>query len=425
MGVTMVEQKNVPALRFPEFTGDWEQRKLGETKTYFTDGNYGESYPSSQDMSDKENGVPFLRGSDFSNGYLDASNANYISKEKHAVLTSGHIENDDIILAVRGSLGTLGYATKANEGWNINSQLAILRTNKNELLGMFLIQYLLGSNGQKEILSRNTGTALKQLPINQLKDIPVPRPRIEEQKKIGAFFKQLDNTIALHQRKLDLLKEQKKGFLQKMFPKIGEKVPEIRFPEFTDNWEQRELGDMGDTLTGLSGKTKEDFGHGNAHFVTYLNVFGNPIADPTGIESVEIDDKQKQVQYGDVFFTTSSETPEDVGMSSIWLEKTENVYLNSFCFGYRPTVEFEPYYLAFMLRSPSIRKKFMLLAQGISRYNISKNKTMEIDVPVPEIEEQKKIGSFFKQLNDTITLHQRKLDLLKDQKKAFLQQMFI
>lgn len=207
----------VPELRFTGFADDWEERKLGDTKTHFTDGNYGESYPSAKDMSDKENGVPFLRGSDFSNGYLDSSNANYIRPEKHAELTSGHIQQDDIILAVRGSLGTLGYATQENEGWNINSQLAILRTNKSEISGKFLIQYLLGSKGQKEILSRNTGTALKQLPIKQLKDIPVPVPTLEEQQKIGLFFKQLDNTIALHQRKLELLKEQKKGFLQKMF----------------------------------------------------------------------------------------------------------------------------------------------------------------------------------------------------------------
>ncbi|MCE2244394.1 restriction endonuclease subunit S [Streptococcus thermophilus] len=207
----------VPELRFAGFADDWELRKLGDTKTHFTDGNYGESYPSAKDMSDKENGVPFLRASNFSNGYLDSSNVNYIRPEKHAELTSGHIQQDDIILAVRGSLGTLGYATQENEGWNINSQLAILRTNKSEILGNFLIQYLLGSKGQKEILSRNTGTALKQLPIKQLKDIPVPIPTLEEQQKIGSFFKQLDDTIALHQRKLDLLKEQKKGFLQKMF----------------------------------------------------------------------------------------------------------------------------------------------------------------------------------------------------------------
>lgn len=207
----------VPELRFAGFADDWEERKLGDTETHFTDGNYGESYPSAKDMSDKANGIPFLRGSDFSNGYLDSSNANYIKPEKHAELTSGHIKQDDIILAVRGSLGTLGYATKENEGWNINSQLAILRTNKSEISGMFLIQYLLGSKGQKEIFSRNTGTALKQLPIKQLKDIPVPVPTLLEQQKIGNFFKELDSTIALHQRKLDLLKEQKKSYLQKMF----------------------------------------------------------------------------------------------------------------------------------------------------------------------------------------------------------------
>ncbi|ANK63645.1 hypothetical protein AYR56_12465 (plasmid) [Loigolactobacillus backii] len=207
----------VPELRFAGFADDWEERKLGDTETHFTDGNYGESYPSAKDMSDKANGIPFLRGSDFSNGYLDSSNANYIKPEKHTELTSGHIKQDDIVLAVRGSLGTLGYATKENEGWNINSQLAILRTNKSEISGMFLIQYLLGSKGQKEIFSRNTGTALKQLPIKQLKDIPVPVPTLLEQQKIGNFFKELDSTIALHQRKLDLLKEQKKGFLQKMF----------------------------------------------------------------------------------------------------------------------------------------------------------------------------------------------------------------
>lgn len=206
-----------PQLRFARFADAWEQRKLGKTETHFTDGNYGESYPSAKDMSDKEDGVPFLRGSDFSNGYLDSSNANYIKQEKHEELTSGHIERDDIVLAVRGSLGTLGYATKENEGWNINSQLAILRTNKSEILGTFLVQYLLGSKGQKEILSRNTGTALKQLPIKQLKEIPVPIPTILEQQKIGSFFKQLDDAIALHQRKLEKLQELKKGYLQKMF----------------------------------------------------------------------------------------------------------------------------------------------------------------------------------------------------------------
>ena len=215
------------------------------------------------------------------------------------------------------------------------------------------------------------------------------------------------------------------GTMAKIDDSVKKKVPQLRFAGFADAWEQRKLGKMGYTFTGLSGKTKEDFGHGNAKFVTYMNVFSSPVSNSEMVENVEVDSKQHQVEYGDVFFTTSSETPQEVGMSSVWLETAENIYLNSFCFGYHPMVEFDPYYLAFMLRSPVIRKKFMLLAQGISRYNISKNKVMEMLVPVPEIVEQQKIGSFFKQLDDTITLHQRKLDLLKEQKKGFLQKMFV
>ena len=202
-------------------------------------------------------------------------------------------------------------------------------------------------------------------------------------------------------------------------------VPKIRFPGFTDPWEQRKLGKMGNTFTGLSGKTKEDFGHGDAKFVTYMNVFSNPISDLSVTESVEIDEKQNEVKYGDVFFTTSSETPEEVGMSSVWLGNAENVYLNSFCFGYRPTTQLDPYYLGSMLRSPTVRKKFMFLAQGISRYNISKNKVMDMAVSIPEIDEQRKVGQFFNSFDDLITLHQRKLNHLQEQKKALLQQMFI
>lgn len=173
------------------------------------------------------------------------------------------------------------------------------------------------------------------------------------------------------------------------------------------SWEQRKLGDIGTTFTGLSGKTKEDFGHGEANFVTYMNVFSNPIADTNNIEAVEVDARQNSVKYGDVFFTTSSETPEEVGMSSVWLERSYNVYLNSFCFGYRPEIFIDPYYMAYMLRSESIRKKIVYLAQGISRYNISKNKVMEISIPIPSPEEQHQLGMFFNDFDSIITLHQR------------------
>ena len=204
-------------------------------------------------------------------------------------------------------------------------------------------------------------------------------------------------------------------------------VPVRRFKEFENApaWEQRKLGEVGKTFTGLSGKTKEDFGHGDACFVTYMNVYSNPISDLNMVENVEIDTKQQEVKKGDVFFTTSSETPEEVGMSSVWLGDEPHIYLNSFCFGFRPTGNmFNPYYLAYLLRSNNIRNKMMILAQGISRYNISKNKVMKLDITIPNIREQQKIGEFFKQLDSLIALHQRKLDKLKRVKSAYLTEMF-
>ena len=173
------------------------------------------------------------------------------------------------------------------------------------------------------------------------------------------------------------------------------------------SWEQRKLGNCGTTYSGLSGKTKEDFGHGNARFVPYTNVFDNPLTDTERLEAVEIDSSQNKVAYGDVFFTVSSETPDEVGMSSVWLSDQDDVYLNSFCFGYRQDSTFDPHYLAYMLRSSSIRSDLALLAQGISRFNISKNKVMELSVAFPSAVEQKQIGQYFARLDSLITLHQR------------------
>lgn len=186
------------------------------------------------------------------------------------------------------------------------------------------------------------------------------------------------------------------------------------------SWEQRKLGEMGQTYTGLSGKTKDDFGHGSGKFITYMNVFSNPVASSNMTEAIEIDDSQNKVQFGDVLFTTSSETPDEVGMSSVWLENAENTYLNSFCFGYRPTTEYNPYYLAYMLRSSSMRKKITFLAQGISRYNISKNKMMDIEMPIPSIDEQKQIGEYFRNLDNLITLHQCEFQIVSKRRKARL-----
>ena len=192
-------------------------------------------------------------------------------------------------------------------------------------------------------------------------------------------------------------------------PSGCESKPRIRFRGFTDAWERRKLGECGETYAGLSGKSKNDFGHGDAKFITYMNVFSNPIIEVDGgLERIEIDQKQNQVQHGDVFFTTSSETPDEVGMSSVWLGDSENIYLNSFCFGYRPKIKVENFFLAYALRAQSFRRAIIFLAQGISRYNISKNRVMEIVGKFPSYSEQAKIGAFFRGLDELIALHQRK-----------------
>ena len=202
------------------------------------------------------------------------------------------------------------------------------------------------------------------------------------------------------------------------------RVPKLRFPGFTEDWEQRKLGSIGSTYTGLSGKAKEDFGHGEAQYITYLNVFLNTVSDITMTDKVEIDTTQNEVKYGDVLFTTSSETPEEVGMSSVWMGDSPNTYLNSFCFGFRPNQKINPYFLGYSLRAPYMRDKIKILAQGISRYNISKNKVMELEISLPNNEEQKLLGTFLQRIDLIITLHQRKLEHLNLKKKALLQKLF-
>ncbi|AXP42401.1 type-I specificity determinant subunit [Staphylococcus aureus] len=195
----------------------WSYKTLEELNSFFTDGNYGESYPKSEDMSDKNDGVAFLRGSNLKKGRITLEDANYISKKKHSELTTGHLFLDDIVIAVRGSLGAVGYVNENMVGNNINSQLAIIRTSSSLLYGKYLLYYLMSNQGKKELLSRVTGTALKQLPIKQIKQIKVPVPKLHEQHKIANFLSELDNLIDNQTEKMEILKQRKQGLLQKMF----------------------------------------------------------------------------------------------------------------------------------------------------------------------------------------------------------------
>ena len=417
----MTEEKKsmVPKLRFPEFTATWEQHKLGDLGHTYG----GLSGKSKQDF-----------------GHGDARFVTYMNVFSNPIgdpCMVDSIEIDDRQSRVRKGdvLFTTSSETPDEVGmscvWPSDSENLYLNSfcfgyrPTTKINSNFLASLLRSPSVREKIIFLAQGISRYNISKNKVMEISIPLPSEEEQSQIGDFFTQLDKTITLHQRKLEGLSKLKKSLLQKMFPKNGSLGPELRFPGFTGDWEQHKLGDLGHTYGGLSGKSKQDFGHGDARFVTYMNVFSNPIGDPCMVDSIEIDDRQSRVRKGDVLFTTSSETPDEVGMSCVWPSDSENLYLNSFCFGYRPTTKINSNFLASLLRSPSVREKIIFLAQGISRYNISKNKVMEISIPLPSEEEQSQIGDFFTQLDKTITLHQRKLESLKKLKKSLLQQMFV
>ena len=335
------------------------------------------------------------------------------------------LSSGDIVFARTGASVGKTYIYRENDGIVYFAGFLIRAKVNQDNDAEFVFQSTLSPSYEKYIRITSQRSGQPGVNAQEYGEYDLFAPSKEEQQRIGHFLRGIDSLITLHQRKYDKLQVLKKAMLEKMFPKNGSSVPEIRFKGFTDAWEQRKLGEMGQTYTGLSGKTKDDFGHGQARFVTYMNVFSNPISNPEMTEPIEIDPKQNEVEVGDVFFTTSSETPEEVGMSSILLEKRGKTYLNSFCFGFRPSEKIDSYYLAYMLRSESARAKITLLAQGISRYNISKNKVMEIAVSLPSLDEQKMIGQYFSQLDHLITLHQRELEKLQNIKKSMLEKMFV
>ena len=392
---------NVPAIRFAGFTEPWEQRKLGDITRRVTRKN--ENLASQLPLTISAQYGLVDQTEFFNNRVASSDLSGYYLLHKGEFAYNKSTSSDSPWGAVkrleRYEKGCVSTLYIVFEALGIDPQ--------------FLVTYYETDRWYKGVQAiaaegaRNHGL-LNIAPTDFFEtELTVPSSNAE-QHEIGTLFASLDNLITLHQRKHDQLATLKKSLLDKMFPKPGSDVPELRFAGFTEPWEQRKLGDMGTAFGGLTGKSKEDFGHGAAWFVPYTNVFDNPVGDASRLERVEIDPSQNVVRGGDALFTVSSETPEEVGMSCVWPSDLDNLYLNSFCFGYRQDGTFDPSYLAYMLRADSFRNQVEMLAQGISRFNISKGKVMEIDVPVPDKEEQALIGRFFVNLDNLITLHQRK-----------------
>ena len=414
-------KKIVPKRRFKEFlnAGDWEQRKLGSIGSTYT----GLSGKTKEDFGHGEaQYITYLNV--FQNTIADITMTDKVEIDT----TQNEVKYGDVLFTTSSETPEeVGMSSVwLGDTPNIYLNSFCFGFRPNQKIDPYFLGYSLRAPYMRDkikILAQ--GISRYNISKNKVMELEISLPNNEEQKLLGAFLQRIDLIITLHQRKLDKLQATKKALLQEMFPEEGQDKPKRRFKGFTDAWEQRKLGSIGSTYTGLSGKTKEDFGHGEAQYITYLNVFQNTIADITMTDKVEIDTTQNEVKYGDVLFTTSSETPEEVGMSSVWLGDTPNIYLNSFCFGFRPNQKIDPYFLGYSLRAPYMRDKIKILAQGISRYNISKNKVMELEISLPNNEEQKLLGTFLQRIDLIITLHQRKLDKLKNLKQAYLNEMFV
>lgn len=395
-----MENKNVPRVRFEGFNDAWEQRKWSNIVSRIT---------VSSDAGD----LPKVKFEDIVSGQGRLKNniSTKIDSRKGTVFLK-----DDILYGkLRPYLNNWLYAEF--EGIALGDFWVFRANLTNSIFDYFLMQ----SNVFQNVANNTSGTKMPRSDWKSVSNELFLIPKLEEQKLIGNVLNKMDSAIASNQRKLDSLKKVKKTMMQKIFDQTW------RFEGFTDPWEQRKLGELGKTYSGLSGKSKNDFGHGEAKFVTYVNVFNNAMTSNTQINAIEIDSHQNEVKYGDVFFTTSSETPDEVGMSSVWLFNYKNVYLNSFCFGWRlnnlEIIDLK--FISNLLRSNQLRKKLNLLAQGISRFNISKTKLMDEIVLLPTKNEQINIGILLSNIEGTIASNQLKIDKLKETKKWLMQNMFL
>ncbi|MBU8802498.1 restriction endonuclease subunit S [Bacillus licheniformis] len=300
-----------------------------------------------------------------------------------------------------------------------STEFHVLRSKKNG--DELFIYYHTVTDRFRKIGEKNmTGTAgQKRIATDFVKGFLIPYPRNDiERKKIASILSTWDKAIELKEKLIEQKKQQKKGLMQKLL------TGEVRLPGFKGEWISAKIGEIGKTYNGLSGKTAEDFGAGKP-YIPYKTIFDDTKIDIAKLDYVQIQEgeNQNRAKYGDIFFTTSSETPNEVGMSSVLLDEVDELYLNSFCFGYRLN-NFNvllPEFAQFLFRGNDFRRKIFGLAQGSTRFNISKNEIMKIEVQLPSIEEQKSIAAILIKSDREIKLLQKQVEYLKEQKKGLMQ----
>lgn len=412
----------VPKVRFQGFTDDWEERKLGELMDVSSVKRIHQSDWTSS-------GVPFYRARDIvakAKG-KEIEEPIYISQDKYDEYSavSGKVQPGDLLVTGVGTIG-IPLLIDGREPLYFKDGNIIWFKNHHAIDGSFFFHQFRSQRVQKFIKDVAGIGTVGTYTIDSGKKTPFNLPVDEaEQQKVGLFFDELDNLIAANQRKLDLLKEQKKGFLQKMFPKNGARVPELRFEGFTDDWEERKLS------SGLREYTDRVIVEDDKEYsqISVRNNFGGITLRGSKMGNKIGRKRQAKInltKYPQTLIFTR-QTVEQGGIG--WVDKycdgaivTENMPTISL-----DTSVFSKYFLTNLFQTRIFYKNAILdnVEGGSAQIAIHESKFLSSTLLFPNLDEQEKIGSFFKLLDDTIALHQRKLDALKEQKKGFLQKMFV
>ena len=411
------EKRRVPKLRFPGFTEDWEQRKLSQITARVTRKNGGQSdLPltiSAQDglVDQRKYFNRQVASRDMSNYYLIKKGEFAYNKSYSEGYPFGAVKRLDYYDI--GALSTLYILFEITDK-NISSD--------------FIVSYYMTHLWYKEISKRAAEGArnhgLLNISTEDFFDSELNIPNsIEEQVKIGNFIKQFDKFITLHQRKLEHLNLKKKALLQKLFPKNGERYPELRFPGFPDAWEQRKLGDIA-TFSKGNGYSKSDLAPSGEPIILYGRLYTNYETTIRNVDTfVELKDKSVISQGGEVIVPASGETAEDISRASV--VKNQGIIIGGDLNVIKVNHLLNPTFLALTISNGEQQKELSKRAQGKSVVHLHNSDLQEVNLTFPMLTEQKEISNLFEKMDSVITLHQRKLEHLQLQKKALLQQMFV
>ena len=402
---------NTPKIRFSGFTEDWGQRKLGDISSLITKG----TTPKDKSGNGDVNFIKVENINDFSGDIVGMSK---ISLEEHqGYLKRSQLQEGDILFSIAGTLGRVTSVNKAILPANTNQALSIIRLKEGNLE---YVKTCLKGNVVADFIRRNpTIGAQPNLSLEQVSNLEIEIPSEAEQEKIGACFQSLDHLITLHQRKYDDTKLLKKYMLQKMFPQNGQKVPEIRFSEFTGDWEQRKLGEVFEQTSNLVNPKEDE-----------IELWSLTVEDGLTKKSdrynreflVKKDDNFKEVRPGDIVYNPMNMTLGAVGYNGM----AKSVAVSGYYTTMVTKENYDTYYINTWLKSPQAIQLYRTYATGslIEKQRVQFPTLSIIPVAFPKYEEQTKIGSYFDSLDNLITLHQRKCDELQELKKYMLQNMF-